>query len=95
MKVGIESFTIRELKLDPYRMMDYVKDGILFFSPKGVSRQSKAPGQGVVPFKEIIATLGEYNPQLPLSIEDHKWIFEFDAHGRASVIRDPVLERLA
>jgi len=64
-------------RVAPYTHMTHIKDGIVFFSANGVSRQGKAPGQGNVDFASIIAILHEYNPDLPLSIEDHKWIFEF------------------
>jgi len=54
----------------------HAKDGILFFTDKGVTRQGRPAGQGVVPWKEILEILYKENKDLNLSIEDHKWLFE-------------------
>lgn len=75
--VNAEDPVLAARRVAPYTHLTHIKDGIVFFSANGVSRQGKAPGQGIVDFASIIAVLGEYNPDLPLSIEDHKWIFEF------------------
>lgn len=61
----------------PYTHLTHLKDGILYFSENGYVRQGKAPGQGCLDWERILPVLGEYQPQLPLSIEDHKWLFEF------------------
>lgn len=75
--VNAEDPVLAARRVAPYTHLTHIKDGIVFFSANGVSRQGKAPGQGIVDLASIIAILGEYNPDLPLSIEDHKWIFEF------------------
>jgi len=75
--VNAEDPVLAARRVAPYTHLTHIKDGIVFFSENGVSRQGKAPGQGIVDLASIIAILGEYNPDLPLSIEDHKWIFEF------------------
>lgn len=89
--VNAEDPVLAAKRVAPYTHLTHIKDGILFFSSNGVSRQGKTPGQGVVPFEEIIAILGKYNPQLPLSIEDHKWIFEFGIFDREWMDRNPHL----
>jgi sugar phosphate isomerase/epimerase len=61
----------------PYTHLTHTKDGILFFSPRGYTRQGRPPGQGCLDWEHILPALAEYAPDLPLSIEDHKWLFEF------------------
>ncbi|UVI29330.1 sugar phosphate isomerase/epimerase family protein [Paenibacillus spongiae] len=80
--VNAEDPVLAARRVAPYTHLTHIKDGIVFFSANGVSRQGKAPGQGIVDFESILAVLGEYNPELPLSIEDHKWIFEFPVFER-------------
>lgn len=61
----------------PYTHLTHTKDGILFFSQRGYTRQGRPPGQGCLNWAHILPILAEYAPDLPLSIEDHKWLFEF------------------
>lgn len=65
-------------RVAPYTHLTHTKDAILRFNDTGVTRQTKAPGQGCIPFETILPILGRYTPELPLSIEDHKWLFSFD-----------------
>ncbi|MBI3944412.1 MAG: sugar phosphate isomerase/epimerase [Armatimonadetes bacterium] len=62
----------------PYTHLTHVKDAIAFFSETGYTRQGRAPGQGCLDWGRILPILGEHSPDLPLSIEDHKWLFTFD-----------------
>ncbi|MBP1991016.1 sugar phosphate isomerase/epimerase family protein [Paenibacillus eucommiae] len=78
-------------RVAPYTHLTHAKDGITFFSENGVKRQGKAPGQGVVDFTQIIPILGAYSPNLPLSIEDHKWIFEFRIFNQDWIDKNPDL----
>ncbi|MCC6444497.1 MAG: sugar phosphate isomerase/epimerase [Armatimonadetes bacterium] len=61
----------------PYTHLTHTKDGILFFSERGYTRQGRPPGEGCLDWERILPALGESAPDLPLSIEDHKWLFEF------------------
>lgn len=56
----------------PYVRLTHAKDAILYFGPKGLERQVRPAGEGSLPWPEILSVLGEYYPQLTLSIEDHK-----------------------
>jgi sugar phosphate isomerase/epimerase len=78
-------------RVAPYTHLTHTKDGITYFSENGVKRQGKAPGQGVVDFTKILPILGEYSPNLPLSIEDHKWIFEFSIFNKDWIDKNPDL----
>lgn len=69
----------------PYTHLTHTKDGILYFSEHGLTRQGRPPGQGVLDWEEILPILHKHQPDLPLSIEDHKWLFEvrlFDKEWR-------------
>lgn len=59
-------------RIGPYCHQTHAKDAILFFSENGVVRQVKPCGSGIVNWKEILPILYQYNPQLNLTIEDHK-----------------------
>lgn len=59
----------------PYTHLTHIKDAFIFFDEKGVKRQTIPPGRGSIDWKELLSILYEYNPDLNLSIEDHKWIF--------------------
>jgi sugar phosphate isomerase/epimerase len=61
----------------PYVHLTHAKDAALFFSPAGYTRQGKPVGGGILDWKLILAALGEHSPDLRLTIEDHKWLFEF------------------
>ena len=61
----------------PYTHLTHTKDAITFFSDTGYTRQGKPPGQGCLDWENILPALAEYSPDLPLSIEDHKWFFDF------------------
>jgi len=60
----------------PYTHLTHTKDAILYFCESGLRRQGRPPGEGVLDWEKILAVLGEFEPDLPLSIEDHKWLFD-------------------
>ncbi len=60
----------------PYTHQTHIKDCILYFSEDGLRRQVRPPGQGVLDWEEILSELGKHSPDLMLSVEDHKTIFE-------------------
>lgn len=59
----------------PYTHLTHTKDAFVYFGEKGLMRQTTAPGDGCLDWPAILAALGRYEPDLPLSIEDHKWLF--------------------
>lgn len=61
----------------PYVHQTHAKDAIIYLTPHGYTRQGRPPGEGVVPWPQVLAALGAFSPDLCLSIEDHKWIWEF------------------
>jgi len=63
-------------RVAPYVHLTHAKDAYLFFGPKGFIRQGCPPGRGVVEWPKIIEILAKYSPELNLSVEDHKKIFE-------------------
>ena len=81
----------------PYTHLTHTKDGIIYFSQRGYTRQGRPPGQGCLDWEHILPTLAEYAPDLPLSIEDHKWLFEFAIFEKLWLALHPdlTLEELA
>ena len=61
----------------PYVHMTHIKDGMITFTGSGYRRQSLPPGRGILDWRTILPALAEYEPNLRLSIEDHKWLFDF------------------
>jgi sugar phosphate isomerase/epimerase len=59
----------------PYTHLTHTKDAFLYFGERGLMRQTLPPGRGAIDWEAGLAVLAEYAPGLPLSIEDHKWLF--------------------
>jgi len=57
-------------RVAPYCLTTHTKDGILFFDEKGLVRQNRACGEGVIDWDTVVGILAEYNPKLNLSLED-------------------------
>jgi len=75
----------------PYINTTHAKDGILFFTEKGMTRQVRPAGAGVVEWEKILPILYANKKDLTLSIEDHKWLFEVDIFNEAWVSDHPDL----
>jgi len=67
----------------PYTHLTHTKDATAFFTEKGYRRQGRPPGEGALDWEAILPALGEHAPDLPLSIEDHKWFFDMDVFDPA------------
>ncbi|MFO7897720.1 MAG: sugar phosphate isomerase/epimerase family protein [Planctomycetota bacterium] len=80
-------------RVAPYTHTTHAKDAIVFFDDKGVCRQGRPPGQGVVDWERVLAVLAEHEPDLPLSIEDHKWLFSAEIFDPAWHEAQPDLSR--
>lgn len=78
-------------RVAPYCHLTHTKDGLVCFSDKGILRQGKAPGQGSVDFEGVLSELGKYEPGLPLSIEDHKWLFTAEIFDSEWMEKNPYL----
>jgi sugar phosphate isomerase/epimerase len=59
-------------RLAPHVRLTHAKDAVLLFDGGGLARQVRAPGDGVLDWPAIIAALGKRQPDLNLSIEDHR-----------------------
>ena len=59
-------------RVAPYTHLTHLKDPILSFYELGLVRYVYPIGQGVVDWEKVLSILYEYNPDLGLSIEDHK-----------------------
>lgn len=76
----------------PYTHLTHAKDAILYFGDNGLVRQGRPPGEGNLDWDAILPILAEYSPGLPLSIEDHKWIFECPIFDRSWYAAMPDLQ---
>jgi sugar phosphate isomerase/epimerase len=61
----------------PYTHLTHTKDAIIFFIDTGYRRQTVPAGKGALDWESILPILAEYSPDLPISIEDHKMLFDF------------------
>lgn len=61
----------------PYVHLTHIKDAMIQLTPTGFRRQTLPPGQGIIDWTTLLPILAAEEPNLPLSIEDHKWLFEF------------------
>jgi sugar phosphate isomerase/epimerase len=59
----------------PFTHLTHIKDAMLYFGPKGLMRQTFPPGRGQIDWPTLLEILSEHEPDLPLSMEDHKWLF--------------------
>ena len=89
--VNAEDPVLAARRAAPYTHLTHAKDAIVAFCPEGLVRQGRPPGQGVVDFRAILPVLAEHCPDLPLSIEDHKWLFTAKIFDRDWVDRNPDL----
>ena len=80
-------------RVAPYTHLTHAKDGIVYFCPTGIMRQGRPPGQGQVDWTLILPLLAAHEPDLPLSIEDHKWLFSADVFLPAWHQANPDLPR--
>lgn len=89
--VNAEDPVLAAKRVAPYTHLTHAKDGMVYFTESGLQRQGKPPGQGVVDWEQVLAVLGEYNPDLSLSIEDHKGLFQIKIYQKDWIDKNPDL----
>jgi len=89
--VNCEDPVLAAKRVAPYTHLTHTKDAIISFCEEGLIRQGKPPGMGDVNFEKILPILGEYSPELPLSIEDHKWLFKARIFEEEWISKNPEL----
>lgn len=77
----------------PYTHLTHIKDGVTFFTGRGIRRQTLPPGRGALDWATILPILAQYEPDLPISIEDHKWLFDFHCFEPRWIALHPDLTR--
>jgi len=77
----------------PYTHLTHTKDAIAFFTDSGFRRQTLPPGRGALDWGRILPVLAASSPDLPISIEDHKWLFDFHCFDRRWLALHPDLTR--
>lgn len=77
----------------PYTHLTHTKDAVVYFSERGYVRQTLPPGRGAIDWAVVLPVLAEYSPNLPMSIEDHKWLFYFHCFEAQWLALHPDLTR--
>ena len=77
----------------PYTHLTHLKDAVAFFIDTGYRRQTLPAGKGALDWRAILPILAAHSPDLPLSIEDHKMLFDFPAFDPHWLRHHPDLTR--
>ncbi len=77
----------------PYTHLTHLKDGAIAFIPTGYRRQTLPAGRGMLDWRTLLPILAAEQPNLPLSIEDHKWLFDFHVFDPQWIRLHPDLTR--
>jgi sugar phosphate isomerase/epimerase len=77
----------------PYTHLTHTKDAIMFFIDMGYRRQTLPAGKGALDWEKILPILAEYSPDLTISIEDHKWLFDYHVFDHNWLALHPDLTR--
>jgi len=77
----------------PYTHLTHTKDAIAYFTDAGYRRQTLPAGRGALDWSAILPALAVHSPHLPLSIEDHKMLFDFPVFDRHWLSLHPDLTR--
>ena len=59
-------------RIAPYVRQMHAKDAVLYFDDRGLVRQPRPCGQGVIDWPAILTILKKSSPDLNLTLEDHK-----------------------
>jgi sugar phosphate isomerase/epimerase len=59
-------------RVAPYTRLTHLKDPLLTMSPRGLLRRINPCGQGCIDWQAMVAILGQHQPDLRLTLEDHK-----------------------
>jgi sugar phosphate isomerase/epimerase len=88
-------------RVAPFTHLLHCKDLILSFADEGLRRQTLPPGRGLIDWPALVGELVRYSPDICLTIEDHKWIFDAAIYtpqwreSQRDVTRDEVLDVVA
>ena len=61
-------------RVAPYTHMTHLKDPLLTFHPQGLVRHTYPCGLGSIDWRAVLSALGEHQPHLHLTLEDHKGV---------------------
>lgn len=79
-------------RVAPYTYQMHAKDCILYFSDKGIVRQVRPAGTGIVDFPAIFAILKEHCPDLHVQIEDHKGLMHLNYYDKDWLALHPEID---
>ena len=75
----------------PYVHQMHAKDCIVFFTDKGLMRQVKPCGEGLVRFPELFEILNQYDSEMHVQIEDHKGYMPLNLYEQGWIDMHPEL----
>lgn len=79
-------------RVAPYTHQMHAKDCIVFFTDKGLCRQVKPCGEGLVGFEEIFQILNRYDKEMHVQIEDHKGYMPLNLYEETWLRMHPELQ---
>jgi sugar phosphate isomerase/epimerase len=68
------------LRLAPYVHLAHVKDIFLIPTEKGLLRQMRPAGEGVIDWERILPAVYRHDPNVHLLVEDYKGLIQIDVH---------------
>jgi sugar phosphate isomerase/epimerase len=68
------------LRLAPYVHLAHIKDIFLISTEKGLLRQMRPAGEGVIDWVNILPGVYPHDPNAHLLVEDHKGLIQIDVH---------------
>lgn len=68
------------LRLAPIIHLAHIKDIFLIPTEKGLLRQIRPAGDGLIAWENILPELHRYDPNIHLLVEDHKGLIQIDLH---------------
>ena len=69
----------------------HIKDAILFYNESGLVRQPRPCGEGILDWEAILSILGQYSPDLNLTLEDHKGLMPIEIYSSDWIAAHPDL----
>jgi sugar phosphate isomerase/epimerase len=67
-------------RLSPYVHLAHIKDIFLIPTEKGLLRQMRPAGEGVIDWESILPAVYQHDPNAHLLVEDHKGLIQIDVH---------------
>jgi sugar phosphate isomerase/epimerase len=81
------------LRMAPYVHLAHIKDIYLMHTEKGLLRQIRPAGDGIIEWELILPRLYQYDPNIHLLVEDHKGLIQIDLNEPTWQVHYPKLNQ--